>query len=165
MKNLQVAHKAQEVYKCCKFQLLSLAQLIEALRYKSKIRGSNPGNIIGTFHEHNLSGCTMALQSTHPLTEMNTRNIHWGAKVAGPQGLPPSCTDYHEIFEHQSPGTLRVSTGITLYSPLHLSPPPPQQPPPSPLLLLLPVIILRHTLTGRNKVHMNQSPSELICQS
>ena len=157
MKYLQVAHKAQEVYKCCKFQVVSVAQLVEALRYKPEIRVSNPNSVIGIFHGHNPSGCTMALESTHPLTETNTRNIHWGVMVAGPQSLPTSCADYHEIFEHQSPGTLRVSTGIALHSPLH-SPPPLRLL----LLLLLPVIILGHTLTGRNKVYINQKPSELI---
>jgi hypothetical protein len=29
------------------------------------------------------SGRTMALGSTQPLTEMSTRNISWGVKVAG----------------------------------------------------------------------------------
>jgi len=36
----------------------------------------------GIFHWHNRSGCIMALGSTHPLTEMNTRNASWGIEVA-----------------------------------------------------------------------------------
>jgi hypothetical protein len=48
----------------------------------------------------------MALGLTQPLTEMNTRNISWGVKAAG--ALPPSCADCLEIWEPQTPGTLRV---------------------------------------------------------
>jgi hypothetical protein len=36
-------------------------------------RGSIPDGVIGFFHWHNLSGRTMALGSTQPLTEMSTR--------------------------------------------------------------------------------------------
>jgi hypothetical protein len=35
------------------------------------------------FHWHNPSGRTRALGLTQPLTEMSTRNISWGVKVAG----------------------------------------------------------------------------------
>jgi hypothetical protein len=38
--------------------------------------------VIEIFHWHNPSGCTMALRSTWPLTEMNTRNISGGVKAA-----------------------------------------------------------------------------------
>jgi hypothetical protein len=34
-----------------------------------------PDGIIGIFHCHNPSGRTMTLESTHPPTEMSTRNI------------------------------------------------------------------------------------------
>jgi len=34
------------------------------------------------FHWHNPSFCFMALALTQPLTEMSTRNISWGVKVA-----------------------------------------------------------------------------------
>ena len=40
-----------------------------------KVAGSVPDGVIGIFHWHNLSGRTMALESTQPLTEMSTRNI------------------------------------------------------------------------------------------
>jgi hypothetical protein len=50
MKYLQMAPKAQDVYKCCKFWVLSVAQLVEALRYKPESRGSNPDSVIGIFH-------------------------------------------------------------------------------------------------------------------
>ena len=39
-----------------------------------KVAGSIPYVVIGIFHYHNLSGCTMALGLTQPLTEMSTRN-------------------------------------------------------------------------------------------
>jgi hypothetical protein len=42
-----------------------------------KIAGSIPDGVIGIFHWHNTFGCTMALESTQPLTEMSTRNISW----------------------------------------------------------------------------------------
>ena len=51
-------------------------QLVEALR--RKVAGSIPDDVIGIFHLHNPSGCTMGLGSTQPLTEMSTRNISWG---------------------------------------------------------------------------------------
>jgi hypothetical protein len=38
---------------------------------------------VGIFHWHNPFGCTMALGSTQPLTEMSTRRISWGVKAAG----------------------------------------------------------------------------------
>jgi hypothetical protein len=43
-----------------------------------KVAGLIPDGVIGLFHWHNPSGCTMALQLTQPLTEMSTRNISWG---------------------------------------------------------------------------------------
>jgi cobalamin biosynthesis protein CobD/CbiB len=42
-----------------------------------------PNRVTGIFLWHNPSGCTMALGSIQPLTEMSTRNISWGVKVAG----------------------------------------------------------------------------------
>jgi len=35
-------------------------------------------DVIAIFRWHNPSGCTMALGSTQPLTEMSTGNITWG---------------------------------------------------------------------------------------
>jgi len=51
----------------------------DALRYKSKGRGSIPGVISGIFHLHNVTGFrAVALRSTQPVTEMSTRDISWG---------------------------------------------------------------------------------------
>jgi len=46
---------------------------------------------------------------------MSTRNISWGGKggqCVGLASLPPSCADFLEIWEPQSPGTLRVCPGL-----------------------------------------------------
>jgi hypothetical protein len=50
----------------------AVAQLTEALCYKSEVRGFDSRWC------HNPSGRTMALGLTQPLTEMSTRNISWG---------------------------------------------------------------------------------------
>jgi hypothetical protein len=42
-----------------------------------KVAGSIPDGVIGFFHWHNLSGRSMALGSTQPLTKMSTRNVYW----------------------------------------------------------------------------------------
>ena len=47
-----------------------------------KVAGSIPDGGIGIFHWHNPSGRSMALGSTQCLTEMSTRNISWGVKLA-----------------------------------------------------------------------------------
>jgi len=41
------------------------------------VAGLIPDAVIGIFQGHNPSGRTMALVSTHPVTEMCTRNISW----------------------------------------------------------------------------------------
>ena len=51
-----------------------------------KVAGSIPDGVIGIFHWCNPSGRTMVLGLTQPLTEMNTRNISWGLKLAGAWG-------------------------------------------------------------------------------
>jgi hypothetical protein len=49
-----------------------------------KVAGVIPSGNTEIFHWHNPSDCTMAVGSTHPLTEMSTRNISGdGVKVAG----------------------------------------------------------------------------------
>jgi len=57
----------------------------------------------------------MALGLTQPLTEMSTRNISWGGTggwCVGLTTLPPSCADCLEIWEPQTPGTLRAFPGL-----------------------------------------------------
>jgi hypothetical protein len=70
------------------------------LRHSSTSRkdvSSIPDGIIGIFHWHNPSSCTMALRSTQPLTEMSTRNISWrgkGSPCTGLTTLPPSMCQF-----------------------------------------------------------------------
>jgi hypothetical protein len=48
-----------------------------------KFAGYIPDGVIGIFQTLSSSGLTVALESTQPLTEMNTRNILCGVKAAG----------------------------------------------------------------------------------
>jgi hypothetical protein len=61
----------------------TVAQLVEALRYKPESRGfdSRWGHWI--FHWLNPSDRTTALESTQPRIEMSTRNTSWEVKTAG----------------------------------------------------------------------------------
>jgi hypothetical protein len=56
----------------------AVAQLVEALCYKSKGRGISPDEVDFVFNWPNPSGRIMALGSTQPLTEMSTRNLPGG---------------------------------------------------------------------------------------
>ena len=58
-------------------------QLVQALRYKPEGRGFDSHDVTGILHLHNLSGLTMALGLTRPITEMSTRNISREVKAAG----------------------------------------------------------------------------------
>jgi len=42
------------------------------------VAGSIPDGVIGIFYWYNISGRTVALGSTQPLTEMSTGNVSWG---------------------------------------------------------------------------------------
>ena len=48
-----------------------------------KVAGLIPDGIIGIFHWYNLSGSTVALGLTQPLTEIFTRNFSWVVNAAG----------------------------------------------------------------------------------
>ena len=48
-----------------------------------KVASSIPDHVTAIFHWYNISGRTMALDSTQPLTEMSTRNMAWGVQTAG----------------------------------------------------------------------------------
>jgi hypothetical protein len=56
-----------------------MVQMVEALRYKPEGGGFDSRLC-------HPSGRTMALGSTQPLTEMNTRDISWVLKAAGAWG-------------------------------------------------------------------------------
>jgi len=70
------------------------------------VSGSVPHGVIGSFHWLSISGRTMDLVSTQPLTEMSTRNIswEWGWGVT----LPSWCAHFFKIWEPQIPETLRA---------------------------------------------------------
>jgi len=66
----------------------AMAQLVEALRCKPEGGGFSlvPSGVTGSVHWLNPSGHSVALGSTQPLRESNTRNISWGGggvKAAG----------------------------------------------------------------------------------
>jgi hypothetical protein len=80
-----------------------------------KVAGLIPDGVIGIFHWHNPSSCSMALGLIQPLTELSTRNISWegrGSRCIGLTTLPPSFANCHEIWEPQPPGTLRTCPGL-----------------------------------------------------
>jgi hypothetical protein len=94
-----------------------VAQLVEALHYKLEGHGFDSRRCHWNFHWHNPSGCTVALGSTQPLTEMSTRSISWGGKggrYVGLTILPPSCANCLQIWETQPPATLRACPGLQL---------------------------------------------------
>jgi hypothetical protein len=65
----------------------AVTQWLRHCAINRKVAGSIPDGVTGFFHWHNLSGRTMALGSTQPLTEMSTRNISCGVKAVGSVGL------------------------------------------------------------------------------
>ena len=91
-----------------------VAQLAEALHYKPKGRGFESRwchwnfSLTYSFRPRYGSGLTQ------PPTEMSTRNIFWGkgGRCVGMTTLPPSRADCLEIWEPQSPGTLRACPGL-----------------------------------------------------
>ena len=64
------------------------------------------------------AGCTVALGSTQPVTEMSTRNVYLGGEggrcvgMRGLTALPPSWADCLEIWEPQRPGSLEACPGL-----------------------------------------------------
>jgi hypothetical protein len=53
------------------------------------VAGLIPDGVIEIFYWLNLSGRTMVLRSTQPLTEMSTRTIFWVVKAAGAYDWQP----------------------------------------------------------------------------
>jgi len=57
----------------------TVAQLVEALRYKLEGRGFDSSMVsLEFFSDIILPGRTMGLRLTQSLTEMSTRNVSWG---------------------------------------------------------------------------------------
>jgi len=84
-----------------------------------KVAGSIRDGVIGIFHWHNPSGRTMALGLTQPLSEMSTRNISWGVKVAGAWGWPyhlhvPTVWKSGNLQLLETSGPVQACNGIAL---------------------------------------------------
>ena len=64
----------------CVYMLLgaAVAQWLRCCATNRKVTGSIPDGVNEFFIDINTSDRTMALGSTHPLTEMSTRSISWG---------------------------------------------------------------------------------------
>jgi hypothetical protein len=81
---------------------------------RQKVAGSISNGVIGIFHCHNHSGRSMALGLTQSLTEMSTVTFPGGkgGRCLGLTILPPPCADCLEIWEPQSPWTLKACPGL-----------------------------------------------------
>jgi len=73
-----------------------------------KFAGSIPDGVTGNFLWHNPSGRTMNLGLTQPLTKMMGK----GGRCVGLTTLRLSFADWREIWEPQTPGTLRACSGL-----------------------------------------------------
>ena len=58
----------------------AVAQWLRCCATNPKVAVSIPDGVFGIFHWHNPSNRTMALGSTHPLTEMSTGSVSWGKR-------------------------------------------------------------------------------------
>jgi len=65
-------------YHCCQWMRCATQQSVTLIKLPLHTPCSIPDGVIGIFHWHNPSGCTMALGSTQSLTEMSIGNISWG---------------------------------------------------------------------------------------
>jgi len=105
---------------CCGKQLFdkryAVAQSVEALRYKPEGRGfDSPMVSLEFFIDVILPAALWPRGLTQPLTEMITRNISRegkGGRCVGLTTLPLSSAECLEIWEPQTPGTLRVFPGL-----------------------------------------------------
>ena len=91
-----------------------------------EVAGSNSDGVTGIFHRHNPSSRTRVLGLTQSLTEMNTRTISWGVKVAGALGWQPYHSHVPIVFKSGSltllepSGPVQPCNGIALPLPLYL---------------------------------------------
>ena len=85
-----------------------------------KVARSIPNCVIGIFHWHILSGRTMTLVSTEPLTEMSTSNISWGITAAGMYDWQPyhiyvpDFLKYWSLNLLENSGSVQNCNGIAL---------------------------------------------------
>ena len=94
-----------------------MAEMVEIPRYKAE----GCGFYSGWDQWLNPSGRTMALGSTHPLTNMSTRCISWGIKAAGAYGWKlchlrvPTVWKVWKPLPPQPWGPVQGWTGIALH--------------------------------------------------
>ena len=71
----------------------AVAQWLTCCATNRKVAGSIPAGVSGFFIDIKSFRCTMALESTQPLTEVSTRSISWGkgGQCVRLTTLPPSC--------------------------------------------------------------------------
>jgi hypothetical protein len=81
-----------------------------------KVAGSIPNGFIGIFHWHNPSSCTMAVELTQPLTQMSTRNISLGVKVAGAWGWQPHHLPVPTVLKSGSLNLLELSGPVQAHN-------------------------------------------------
>ena len=77
-----------------------------------KVVGSIPDGVIGIFHWNNTSGRIMGLELTQPPTEMNTRNVAWGVKVAVSKGWQPYLLHVPIVFKAGWLDLLKISWSV-----------------------------------------------------
>ena len=92
----------------------SVAQLVEALRYKPEGRGFDSRwchwNFLLTYSFRPY--CGPGVDSAYNRNEYQEYFLGGkGGRCLGLTTLPPSCADCYEIWESQPPGTLRVCPG------------------------------------------------------
>ena len=82
-----VTHYLFCVY-CCAVQILWRIVSVTTVHtiVSAVTTGSIPDGIVGIFCWHDPTSHTVALESTQPITEMGTRNISLGVKVASVWG-------------------------------------------------------------------------------
>jgi hypothetical protein len=88
--------RSSKSWKTLRYSLKFGAAVAQWLRHcatNRKFAGSIPEDVIGIFHWHNPSDCTMAMGSTQPLTKMSTRSLPGGKcdRCVRLTTLPPSC--------------------------------------------------------------------------
>ena len=93
---------------------LGVAQWLRRCATGQKVLGSILGGVTGFFSYILPSDCTMALGSTQPLVKTSTRNISGGkgGRYVRLTTSPPSCAEFHEIWEPKPPGTLWATLGL-----------------------------------------------------
>jgi hypothetical protein len=105
------------------FVYLQVLGLQRGTRYRSwfrhcaesvKVAGSISDGVGGILHWPNPSDRTMALGSTHHLTDVCTRDISWvkGGRCVGLTTLPRLCAYCLEILWAEPPGAPRACRGL-----------------------------------------------------